>query len=82
MDELVNTQLGYDNNYLVGVSVSLTKNSIHPIPKTYKKDFIVSVTGADDMKTPKELKLPGELEGILIYLEQVGRPQFTSSEFN
>ena len=50
MDELVNTQLGYDNNYLVGVSVSLTKNSIHPIPKTYKKDFIVSVTGADDMK--------------------------------
>lgn len=79
MDKLVNSQLGSDNNYIIGVGVSRVDNSKHSIPKNYDKDFYICVMGADDMPTPKELKLLNKLEGMLIFHEQVDRPQFANN---
>jgi hypothetical protein len=73
MEELVYSQLGENGDCFIGSYICFTGGSHHEIPKDYCKKVYVCVDFAEDMKIPDKLKLPSELEGILILHEKSPR---------
>jgi len=81
IDEQINSQLGCDN-YLQRVSWCSVKKARHKLPKNYAQDYYIIISSENNIQIQKLLKIPNELEGILIFHEQTNPLQFANSELS